>query len=106
TSMKKQLDGIEYQIGQIERDIELKKDYIEKGYRDLDGQKDVFNKTVREFYMKHSFFSPLLIFISSADAASVTRMLAYQQKDANQDKAIITSTALKITELEEIKTKL
>ncbi|HRN96055.1 MAG TPA: SpoIID/LytB domain-containing protein [Candidatus Levybacteria bacterium] len=106
TSMKKQLDGIEYQIGQIEKDIVVKKDFITKGYADLEDQKNVFNQTVREYYMKHSLFSPLLMFLSSTDAASVTRLLAYQQKDANQDKSIITNTALKITELETTKEKL
>lgn len=106
SSMKKQLDSIEVQIASIERDIQAKKDFIEKGYKDLEGQKDTFNKTVREFYMKNALFSPLLVFLSSADATSITRLLAYQQKDANQDKAIITSTALKITELERIKTDL
>lgn len=105
-SMKKQLDGIEFQIGNIEKDIELKKDYITKGYSDLEDQKGVFNKTVREFYMKNALFSPLLIFISSSDAASVTRILAYQQKDANQDKSLITNTALKIAELETAKENL
>ncbi len=106
SSMKKQLDSVEYQIRSIEQDIETKKDYIAKGYKDLEGQKDVFNKTVREYYMKNSLFSPLLIFLSSADAASITRLLTYKQKDASQDKAVITSTALKLTELENIKSKL
>jgi len=106
TSMKKQLDGIEYQITQIEKDVEAKKAFIVNGYKDLEAQKNIFNQTVREYYIKHSFFSPLLMFLSSADATSVTRMLAYQQKDANQDKSIITNTALKIAELETAKEKL
>lgn len=103
TGMKTQLNGIEYQIGQIENDIEQKKEFIEKGYSDLGEQKNVFNQTVREFYMKNSLFSPLLIFLSSADASQITQLLAYQQKDANQDKALITTLALKITDLEKAK---
>ncbi len=103
TSIKNQLGGIESQIRTIEQDIESKKDYIAKGYSDLGSQKEVFDKTVREFYMKNALFSPLLVFISSADASQITRLLAYQQKDANQDKALITSIALKITDLEQAK---
>jgi peptidoglycan hydrolase-like amidase len=106
TSLRKQLDGIDYQITAIENDVETKKKFIIKGYSDLEGQQDIFNQSVREYYMKHSFFSPLLMFLSSADAASVTRMIAYQQKDANQDKTVITNTALKIAELEKLKTNL
>ncbi len=105
-SLRNQLNGVEQQVAQIEKDIATQKQFIQKGYSDLEGQREVFNKTVREYYMKNSLFSPLLVFISSADAASLTHMLAYQLKDANQDKAIITNLAIKISDLEERKTKL
>lgn len=99
--IKKQMDGIEFQINKIEKDIEGQKAYITRGYADLGDQKEVFNLTVRDYYMKHALFSPLLVFLSSGDAASVTRLLAYQQKDADQDRMTITNIALKIADLEE-----
>lgn len=105
-SMKKQLNSIEYQLGQIEKDIAAKKAYISRGYTELMAEKEMFNRTVREYYIKNSMFSPLLMFISSNDAASVTRLIAYQQKDADSDKATITNIALKIYDLETKKKEL
>lgn len=100
TNLKKQLTNIENRVVFIENDIKEKRKIIEKGYKDLAVQKDLFNQTVRNYYIKHYFFSPLIIFISSNDASEITRILAYQKVDADQDKAIITTLAVKISDLE------
>lgn len=105
-NMKKQIAGIEERVVFIEQDIKQKRKYIEKGYKDLIKQKDIFNKAVRDYYIKNYFFSPLLVFVSNTDAGDITRILAYQKKGAEQDKALITNTALKLTDLEERKATL
>lgn len=105
-SMTKQLNGITAQVTQIENDIETKKKNINDGYKDLSKQQDIFNKTVRSYYIKNYLFSPLLVFLSSSDASSATREIAYQKKGQDQDKALITSIALKIVDLEDRKNKL
>lgn len=100
-SLKKQLDGVAAQVANVEADIVLKKKIILKGYEDLSLQKETFNKTVRSYYIKNYLFSPLLIFLSSKDAQDATRLIAYQKKGADEDKALITNIAMKVVDLEE-----
>lgn len=101
-----QLTSLEQRISFLENDIAAKKKLIDSGYKDLEKQKNIFNVAVRNYYIKTYAFSPILIFISSDDAANVTRILAYQKKGQDQDKALITSIALKVADLEERKIKL
>lgn len=105
-SLQKQLTGIENQVAAIERDLAEKKKFIEQGYQELEESKIIFNKTVRDYYIKSYFLSPLLVFISQADAAEMTRIIIYQKRDADRDKETITSIALKIVDLETRKAKL
>lgn len=106
TSLKNQLTAIETEVAQIEEDIEEKRIFIQKGYEDFAEQKVLFDQTVRSFYIKNYSFSPLLVFVSSSDASLLTRLLTYQKRDANQDKATITNIAIKLSDLEQKKTEL
>jgi SpoIID/LytB domain protein len=101
-----QLKGIENRVSAIDRDIAEKKKFIDEGYKDLDHQKDIFNATVRDYYIKSYLLSPLLVFISSSEASDVTRFITYQKKGAEHDKETITNIALKIVDLETRKEKL
>ena len=105
-SLQTQLKGIEDKVAFVERDLTEKKELIEIGYKKLDENKTIFNKTVRDYYIKSYFLSPLLVFISSADAANITRIIIYQKMDADRDKGTITSLALKLVDLETRKEKL
>lgn len=105
-TMKKELDSLTAQVGRIEGEIAVKKRDIQKGYAALSEQKDIFNKSVRAYYIKSSYFSPLLIFLSSNDAQDATRIIAYQKKNTEHDKSTITSIAIKIVDLETRKAKL
>ncbi len=99
-NLQTQLTGIVNRVTAIEQDLVAKKKIIDAGYKDLARDKDIFDKTVRNYYIKSYVFSPLLVFLSSADAASATRLLVYQQKGTDADKNTITNIALKITDLE------
>lgn len=105
-SLQKELAGIESRVAAIDRDIAEKKKFIDEGYKDLIVQKDIFNKTVRNYYIKSFLISPLIIFISNADVGDITRAIVYQKKGADRDKNTITNIALKIVDLEERKEKL
>lgn len=105
-SLQTQVKGIEDRVSFIERDIAEKKKSINQGYEELEENKSEFNKTVREYYIKGYLLSPLLTFISNADAADVTRLIIFQKRDADRDKDTITSIALKLVDLEERKKKL
>jgi hypothetical protein len=82
--MKKQLDAITSQVSEIESDIAEKKKNIAQGYIDLGEQRSVFNKAVRDYYIKNYVFSPLIIFLSSKDAQDATKIIAYQKKRAGR----------------------
>ncbi|RJQ27434.1 SpoIID/LytB domain-containing protein [Candidatus Parcubacteria bacterium] len=99
-NMRNQLAQIEQRVKYLESDIAEKRKTIDEGYKNLEKQKELLNKTVRNYYIKTYFFSPLVVFVSSDDASNITRVLAYQKREANRDKDIITSIALKIVDLE------
>jgi len=105
-NLQHQLDGIVTRVTFIEGDLVAKQKIIDAGYKDLERDKEVFNKTVRDYYIKSYVFSPLLVFLSSGDAAGVTRLLVYQQKGTDADKNTITNIALKISDLETQQKKL
>jgi peptidoglycan hydrolase-like amidase len=100
-SMTRQVEGIKSQVARIETDIATKKKEIEKGYDSLEEKEKIFNQTVRAYYIKSYFNSPLLSLLSATDASDVTKNLAYQRAKTNQDKSIITNIALSIADLEE-----
>lgn len=104
--MVKELNNLTAQVQGLEANIAQKKKDIAKGYADLEDQKDVFNKSVRAYYIKSFLFSPLLIFLAADDAQDATRVIAYQKKNTEHDKEIITTIAIKIVDLEERKNKL
>lgn len=100
TALQNQVASIKNRIAGIEVDITVKKKEIDNGYKNLAQKQLLFQKTVRQFYMDSYSNSPLLIFLSSDTASEVTQTLAYQRAKTDQDKALITSIALSITDLE------
>src|ERR1035437_8427061 len=65
TSMQNQITQIKNSITGIEYDISLKKQEIDKGYQDLEAKQQVFNATVRDYYIKSYYNSPLITFMSA-----------------------------------------
>lgn len=102
-SMLSQIKDIKNQVAAIDVDVANKKKIIDADYADLAVKEELLNKAIRDYYIKNTYNSPLLILLSSASAADLTRILAYQEAAANQDKQIITNIALSITDLEQKK---
>lgn len=100
TSMKKQIADIKAGVAAIEADIEVKKKHIDDSYKNLDKQQKQLNYSIRDYYIKSYYNSPLLVFLSANSASEMTHALAYQQAAADQDKQIITNLALSISDLE------
>lgn len=104
--LQSQLKGIEARVSSIETDLAREKKLIDEGYEQLSKNKSIFDRTVRDYYIRSYSLSPLLVFLSSTDAADVTRMIIYQKKGAERDKDTITTLALKIVDLEVRRDKL
>jgi peptidoglycan hydrolase CwlO-like protein len=100
------LNSIQARVSAIEVEIEVKRQNIAKGYLELGEQQQSFNLIVKNSYIKTYSLSPLLLFFSSDDPGEFIKFLTYQMQDAERDKSEITSTALKLVDLEERKAKL
>lgn len=102
-SLKNQIETIKKRVFAIENDVLEKKKIIDKGYKNLAKQEAILNKTIRDYYIKSHYNSPLLVFLSAQSASEITQILAYQKAAADQDKLIITNIALSIADLEDKK---
>lgn len=105
-NLKTQIDNIKARVAIIENDLVVKKKNIDKGYKNLAKQERLLYKTIRDFYIKSYYDSPLLVFLSSNSASKITQVLAYQKAATDQDKVIITNIAISISDLEEKKKNL
>lgn len=105
-NMQSQVAGIKNQVVNIESEIAVKKKEIDTGYKKLEEKQELLNHTVRDFYIKSYYNSPLLTFLASGNAKEMTQALAYQKAAANQDKTIIAGIALSINDLEAKKNSL
>lgn len=99
-SMRTQIADIKARVAGIENDIAIKKKNIEDGYENLARQEMILHRTIRDFYIKSYYNSPLLVFLSADSASEITQLLAYQKAATDQDKIIITNIALSIADLE------
>lgn len=99
-SMQTQINGIKQRVRAIEDDIEVKKENINQGYENLEKQQEILYATIRNYYIKSYYNSPILAFLSATSASEITQLLAYQKAATDQDKVIITNIVLSITDLE------
>ncbi|MBI2430758.1 MAG: SpoIID/LytB domain-containing protein [Candidatus Levybacteria bacterium] len=105
-SLQKRITDIKTRVKTIEEDVAQKRKNIDKGYKDLARQEAILNRTIRDYYIRSYYDSPLLVLLSAQSASEITQILAYQKAAADQDKAIITNIALSIVDLEEKKGQL
>lgn len=104
--LEDQINSIVSRVNFIERDLVAKEKSIEDGYKNLERQQEILNTTIRDYYIKSYYNSPLLIFLSTNSASELTQVLGYQRATADRDKALITSLVISITTLEERKNAL
>ena len=99
-SLQTQINGIKERVKTIENDIFVKKQNINEGYKNLEKQQEILNATIRNFYIKSYYNSPILAFLSAQSASEITKALAYQKAATDQDKIIIINIAISIQDLE------
>lgn len=102
-SLKSQITDIKNRVAAIEQNVAVKKKNIDQGYADLAKEEIVLNRTIRDYYIKSYYNSPLLMFLSGASASELTQVLAYQKAATDKDKIIITNIAITVQDLEEKK---
>jgi len=99
-AINSQITGIKNTIAAIEINLLGKKKDIDNGYADLAKQQTILDATIRDYYIKSYYDSPLLILLSANSASQFTQILGYQKANADRDKAIITNIAATIQDLQ------
>ena len=98
--LESQINDIKQRVAFIEQDLAVKKKNIDDGYANLAKQQAILNATIRDYYIKSYYNSPLLILLSANSATELTQLLGYQKANADRDKAIITNIAITIIDLQ------
>lgn len=101
--LEDQISATVNRVAFIERDLVVKEKNINDGYKNLEKNQQILNTTIRDYYIKGYYNSPLLIFLSTNSASELTQILGYQRATADRDKALITNLVISITGLEERK---
>lgn len=105
-TMETKMTSIKNRVVAVEAATVVKGREINNSYKDLAEKEKIISATIREFYIASYNDSPLLTFLSAGSASEVTQNLAYHRAKTDQDKAMITNTALTITDLERKKIEL
>ncbi len=100
TGVQKQIEVIKTRVAFIENDLIVKQKNIDDGYKNLAKLEEILNRTIRDFYIKSYYNSPIVAFLSASSASEITQILAYQKAATDQDKVIITNIAISIQDLE------
>ncbi len=99
-SLNTQIKGIKNTVSSIEFSLSEKRKQIDQGYKEMEKQQNILNQTIRDYYIKSYYNSPLVIFLSANSASEFTQILGYQKANADRDKAIITNIVITIQDLE------
>lgn len=84
----------------IEAELVIKAAAIAKGEKELGALLEVANRRIRSFYMRSTNMSPIVVLLASSDVGSALRSYGYQQAVTNEDKKVITQTAVMVKDLE------
>ena len=104
--MNNAIAAFQARIGGIEVDVAKKAAEIAIGEENLAGSLKLAYERIRQFYKRSYLANPMYLFLSSTSIGSVLRTIGYQQAAVNEDKKIITQTALTVKDLEDRKTAL
>jgi peptidoglycan hydrolase CwlO-like protein len=108
TPLEAEVKRLDREIASIERQLraaaaridELEQSIVERE-EDLSFQYGLLSVRIRSYYKRTKHFSPLLVFLSSANAADVARSISYQAAATSEDKRVIVSVTSDLISLEE-----
>ncbi|MCX6793843.1 MAG: hypothetical protein NTY06_01940 [Candidatus Gottesmanbacteria bacterium] len=101
--MNKAIAAFEARIKTIEADVAAKTQEIAVGEKELEASLILASERIRQFYMRSYTLNPMYLLLSSTNIGSALRIMGYQQAAVNEDKKIITQTALTVKDLEDKK---
>ncbi|HUD19211.1 MAG TPA: SpoIID/LytB domain-containing protein [Patescibacteria group bacterium] len=104
--MNQAIAAFQARIQQIEADVAQKTIAIALGEKQLEGLYTVASARIREFYIRSFTNNVIALFFSSTNIGSAFRTIGYQQAAVNEDKKVITQTALVVQDLETKKKEL
>ncbi|MBN1263434.1 MAG: hypothetical protein JW991_03675 [Candidatus Pacebacteria bacterium] len=104
--LKKRLDEIVIGLSKAQDQIDQLEKSIVRQEEVLKSKEKVFAFRVRSFYKRSYQFSPLLVFLASNTASSLTRELSYRQAAADEDRKAIASLSISLNNLEKDKQSL
>lgn len=99
--LEDQMNAIRNRVNFIEKDLVVKEKNINASYKNLEKQQLTLYATIRDYYIKSYYNSPLLLLLSSNSVSELTQTLEYQKVATDRDKAIITNIVISITTLEQ-----
>lgn len=104
--LEQQVTSIASRVNFIEKDLVVKEKNIQDSYKNLEKQQEILYITIRDYYIKSYYNSPLLVLLTSDSASELTQILGYHKATSDRDKAIITNIVISIASLEERKIQL
>ncbi len=106
SNLKKQLASIQTQVKNLSLQVTRLGTDIEDREEKLGVQTSLLEERVADYYIRSRTFSPLVIFLSSADASDFTRELALREEAAGEDRRIIGDLSNEVIKLNEDKLSL
>ena len=104
--MNAAIAAFQARIVQIEADVAKKTTEIAQGEKELEGSLTLAADRIRQFYKRSYVSNPMYLFFSSTNIGSILRTIGYQQAAVNEDKKVITQTAIMVKDLEDKKAAL
>lgn len=101
--MEADIAAFQKRIKSIEADLVRKAQAIAVGEAELEGLLGVAGRRIRQFYIRSFATNPLTTFFAATNIGSALRALAYDRAVTNEDKKVITQTALSVKDLEDKK---
>lgn len=104
--MESDIAAFQKRIQSIEANLIKKAREIRDGEAELSGLLSVASRRIRQFYIRSFRQTPMTTFFAQENIGAILRVFAYNQAVTNEDKKVITQTALSVNDLEEKKLQL
>lgn len=101
--MNRAIAAFQARIITIEADVSKKAAEIVTLENQLATQLALASVRIREFYIRSYTNNPMYLFFSSTNIGSILRTIGYQQAAVNEDKKVITQTAINVQDLQDRK---